>query len=153
VIDDIGTVFEVFRTPADTVVTVVDGLVTVHQEKQGAAVDGKASASLRAGDQATIMASGAVKTRKLDNVQKAIAWTRNEIAFDGETVASVVAEFNRYNRIQIVVEDPAVAALPITGVFHTFDVQSFSQFLAGLPNVQVLETGRIVRVIGTKHEG
>jgi transmembrane sensor len=99
------------------------------------------------------MATGAVTTRKLDNVQKAIAWTRNEIAFDGETVASVVAEFNRYNRIQIVVEDPAVAALPITGVFHTFDIQSFSQFLAGLPNVQVLETDRVVRVIGTRHDG
>jgi transmembrane sensor len=55
--------------------------------------------------------------------------------FDRDTIASVAAEFNRYNRIQIKVDDPRVAAMPISGVFHTYDIESFADFLNGLHGV------------------
>lgn len=156
VIDDIGTVFDVFRKSSDTVVTVVDGIVKIRQQGSDptTARQDTQAADLHAGDQATISPSGTVETRKLNNLQGAIAWTRNEIVFEGESVASVVSEFNRYNRIQIIVDDPAVAALPITGVFHTFDVRSFTAFLAGLPNVRILEADHSVTVTGAaKRDG
>lgn len=153
VIDDVGTVFDVFRKSSDTVVTVIDGIVNIHQEGSingpAAARQSSQTADLRAGDQATVLPSGMVETRKLNNLQKTTAWTRNEIVFEGESVASVVAEFNRYNRVQIVVNDPIVAALPITGVFRTFDVSSFAQFLSGLPNVRIIESDRYVTVSGS----
>jgi transmembrane sensor len=154
VIEDIGTVFDVFRQSAQTVVTVVEGQVAVwdssHQSSpaptsssvdQSTAVRSKPLASLQAGDQAEIAPSGQVQARRAANVQKATAWVRHEIVFDQDSVASVAAEFNRYNTIQIEVNDPRISDMPISGVFHTYDVQSFADFLNGLHGVHASLAG------------
>ncbi|MDB5977303.1 MAG: hypothetical protein JWR07_4063 [Nevskia sp.] len=147
VIEDIGTVFDVFRQDAQTVVTVVEGQVTVWDSaslllpapatspSSALLTKPQPLADLRAGDQVRIAQTGQVETRRAANVQKATAWVRNEIVFDRDSIASVAAEFNRYNRIQIKVDDPRVAAMPISGVFHTYDIESFADFLNGLHGV------------------
>jgi predicted porin len=90
----------------------------------------------------------------INKVQRSIAWTRNEIVFEGESVDSVVSEFNRYNNTQIVIADPRIAALTISGVFHTFDVRSFTQFLAELPNVRVIESDHVITITSAgEHSG
>jgi transmembrane sensor len=155
VIEDIGTVFDVFRQSAQTVVTVVEGQVAVwdssHQAsptptsssaEQGTAFRSKPLASLQAGDQVEIAPSGQVETQRTANVQKATAWVRHEIVFDRDSIASVAAEFNRYNTVQIEVNDPRISDMPISGVFHTYDVQSFTDFLNGLHGVHTSLVGR-----------
>jgi transmembrane sensor len=155
VIEDIGTVFDVFRQNAQTVVTVVEGQVAVwdssHQTPpeptssstdQGLAGRSKPLASLQAGDQVEIAPSGQVETRRAANVGKATAWVRHEIVFDRDSIASVAAEFNRYNTIQIEVNDPRISDMSISGVFHIYDVQSFVDFLNGLHGVHTSLMGR-----------
>jgi ferric-dicitrate binding protein FerR (iron transport regulator) len=68
--------------------------------------------------------------------------------FDSEEVGAVAREFNRYNRRKIVVVDPSVASLPISGLFHTHDIDSFAQFLNGLPGVQTTVNSEKLLVSG-----
>lgn len=47
------------------------------------------------------------------------------LRFQGDTLAHVVAEYNRYNRRRMVLEDPLIADLRIGGVFLATDPDSF----------------------------
>jgi transmembrane sensor len=140
VIHDIGTAFDVFRRDDGTQVTVVEGQVSIEKSQPvlSDAISERVPAvmaELSAGDQAILMPSDVVEMKHKADIQKAVAWTHDEIQFDRETVATVAAEFNRYNRTQIVIADPKIAELRITGVFHTYDLGSFGQFINGLPGV------------------
>ena len=156
-IEDIGTAFDVYRQDNETTVTVVEGRVRVWEEAippsaeaiaAGAAPAAAAIAplaDLEAGAQVRIAKSGAAKTLPAVNVQKATAWVQEKIVFEADAIATVAAEFNRYNRQQIVIDDAAVGAIPISGVFRSYDVQSFVDFLNGLPGVRAeITESRIV---------
>jgi transmembrane sensor len=58
-----------------------------------------------------------------------LLWTQGRLWFDRVTLAEAVAEFNRYNRRQLVIDDPAVAGLRIGGAFDANDLDSFVQAL------------------------
>ena len=163
-LQDIGTSFDVFRTDNQTVVTVVEGQVAVSMRptlSQGvtaltqAGTDGSGSASapasppiadLHAGQQATIQASGSVRTTPTADVGLATAWMRQEIIFERESVQQVAAEFNRYNQTQIEIANPRMAKYRISGLFHTYDVDSFVAFLRGLRHVHVTRTGNTIKI-------
>jgi transmembrane sensor len=154
IIKDIGTTFDVFRKNDETLVTVIEGRVTVRDIQATPRLQRildehpDSVADLGAGDQAILLPSGLRSTRRVD-LQKATAWTRNEIVFERESVADVAAEFNRYNRTQIVVTDSRIADLLVSGIFHTYDMASFVQFLNGLTGVRVVSSsGTIVVTAG-----
>jgi transmembrane sensor len=60
-----------------------------------------------------------------EDVTRKLAWTKGRLSFDRVTLAEAVAEFNRYNRRQLVVDDPGIATLHIGGVFDATDLDSF----------------------------
>ena len=73
-----------------------------------------------------------VRARKLDfqridtaDMTRKLAWTQGRLWFDRVTLAEAVAEFNRYNRRQLVIDDPGVAELRIGGAFDATDLDSF----------------------------
>jgi transmembrane sensor len=160
VIEDVGTVFDVNRQHRNTVVTVLEGQVSVsrvsHQPMKVSIPSSTAERvptaalrphiDLRAGDQANIAPSGAVETRHDANLRKTTAWLQAQIVFDHESIAAVAAKFNRHNKIQIEVTDPRIASMPISGVFHTYDVQSFADFLNALKGVQAVMVDNELRV-------
>ena len=47
------------------------------------------------------------------------------MTFQGETLAEVTDEFNRYNRKQLIVTDPFIANRRIGGAFQATDPESF----------------------------
>ena len=57
------------------------------------------------------------------------SWWRGEIVFDGEALAGVVDEYNRYLTRKLVIDDPAIAGLRLGGRFRTNDVDGFLQAL------------------------
>jgi transmembrane sensor len=76
--------------------------------------------------------SVSVKARKLtvrkvpaEDMSRKLAWTQGRLWFDRVTIAEAVAEFNRYNRRQLVIDDPAIENFRIGGTFDTQDVDSF----------------------------
>ena len=84
------------------------------------------------------------------NVERATAWTERRLDFDGETVAAVVAEFNRYNRSPIVIDDPGLAERRITGVFDVNDPGAFVALLGGLNAIEIEVTGEGHQAITSK---
>ena len=67
-----------------------------------------------------------------DMVTRELAWRDGKIAFQGETLAQAAAAFARYSDTRIVIEDPALAREPVTGLFAANDPAGFSHAVAGL---------------------
>lgn len=73
---------------------------------------------------------------KVDSSQ-ALAWAEGRLVFHRQSIAEAVREFNRYNRLQLKVENPALAARPVSGVFNADDPEAFIDFLRDAAGVRV----------------
>ena len=59
----------------------------------------------------------------------------------------MAAEFNRYGKIPVEIEDAELRALPVSGMFDAADTESFVTFLETLPGVRVERTTKRIRVL------
>lgn len=154
-IQDIGTRFSVNRLPSGTVVAVSEGMVEVSTDHLAALSGGLAafasswlpgkvaaierpgarvepmdgSIHLAAGQQAHIAGNGEALTRGKLDVHEQAPSRGDRLAFHDDTLADIVAEFNRYNTPQIVIDGDALRLQRYSGVFDADDAASFLQFL------------------------
>ena len=126
-----GTAFAVRRAENGVDVLVTEGSVDVWSlEAPGRKVALKAGQSLFV---AATTATGAPvpdKTRILDDageVRRKLAWRDGRIELDGETLGFAAAEFNRYNRLQLRVDDTGLAGERLYGVFSVDDPEGFAR--------------------------
>jgi hypothetical protein len=89
---------------------------------------------LSAGEQAHVGADeGGLKLQRrpveLAEVNRMLQWREGRVAFNGQSLAQVVEEFNRYNREQLVVADETLAVVKIEGSFRATDIQGLLAFL------------------------
>jgi transmembrane sensor len=120
----LGTTFSVWRkSDAETVTLVKEGKVQVTESPNPPEV----VSSLHT---ATADSSGvhvaAVEPAKIDRM---LSWRKGDLAFKGETLAEVVAEFNRYNRTKLKIDDPRIARHRIGGTFSAKDPVGFAVLL------------------------
>jgi transmembrane sensor len=120
----LGTTFSVWRkTDAETVTLVKEGGVRVTEPAYPSKV-------VLAQHTATAGPSGvqvtAVEPAKMNRM---LSWRKGELAFKGETLAEVVAEFNRYNRTKLKIDDPRIAQQRIGGTFSANDPAGFAVLL------------------------
>lgn len=149
-IEDVGTVFDIYRQAGETTVTVTEG--RVHVWNLPDATSRRASAQrlplvdLRSGERARISPSGAIARSRVDT-RKALSWTRGEIVFENEPLAAVVTEFNRYSKVQVRIGEETIGDLAVSGTFSIHDEDTFRAFLDSLPGVRAETTadGVIVR--------
>jgi transmembrane sensor len=74
----------------------------------------------------------------------AAVWLPSEVILDGTPLAEAVAEMNRYDRRRRVIVDPAIAAVRISGVYHTGNLELFAAMVARLYGFRVTHRdGRI----------
>lgn len=142
----LGTQFDVYRRDSGaTTVTVVEGSVAVSTratagvalepvepsipEREPRPVNG--ASVLVAGEQIKVLGSAATKVAH-PNVLAATAWTQKQIVFQSTPLVEVVEEFNRYNRRQLVITDPGIRAIRISGVFSSTDMNSLLNGLRDL---------------------
>lgn len=79
------------------------------------------------------------------NVQQSLSWESGMVHFDGEPLALAVARMNRDARKSMVVDDPAIAGLKVSGVFDSRDTDAFVEGVTALyPIAARTEEGRIV---------
>ena len=84
------------------------------------------SSTIVEGDMATVRPEGVHLTRVgLEELNRKLSWTAGLLSFQGETLAEVTDEFNRYNRKHLIVTDPAIAGRRIGGAFQATDPDSF----------------------------
>lgn len=90
---------------------------------------GSATIFLAAGEQLTVSASVDEAPRPHAVDAAGSAWADRTLAFDNAPLSDVVEEFNRYNSRQIVLTDPALGSLRISGVFAAGKPSSLLRFL------------------------
>jgi transmembrane sensor len=128
----VGTAFGVERREQGVIVTVAEGKVAI--ESRGKV---QARALVTANEQVAVSSGGAAAPiRKVDS-QRALAWADGRLNFENTPVREVVAQFNRYNNIQLHVEDEELASRPVSGVFNAANPQSFIEFIEATTAVQI----------------
>jgi transmembrane sensor len=145
VIQAIGTRFNVYRSAAGATVSVVEGVVQIAPEAasiappapQAPGVTGTGNiasgephrARVSAGEQARISADGEIIKRSVPDLAQIVSWRERRLVFRAEPLEDVATQFNRYNTVQIRIDDDALRSRQITGVFDADDPRSFVQFL------------------------
>jgi transmembrane sensor len=139
----LGTVFDVrLGGPAASVqVTLVEGRVAVEAIESPLArlIGSPPHASvLSPGDSLVVSNSRPVVTQRAD-VANIGSWRQGQLAFDDDSLASAIEEINRYSSRQIVLADPSLAALRVSGVFKAGHSESFIETVTGHYPIKVLE--------------
>ena len=150
IVEALGTRFNVYHDPAQTAVTVVEGKVAVSKlDAIGASPVGNSgnvanlpedTLTLVAGQQVAIDQSGSIERQNLPDTGEVTAWRERRLVFRADTLATIAAEFNRYNRLRIEVRGNA-AKRQLTGVFDADDPASLVEFLHDAPSVRVSHDG------------
>ncbi|HKQ15280.1 MAG TPA: FecR domain-containing protein [Steroidobacteraceae bacterium] len=136
----VGTAFNVRRAGDRVVVGVSEGIVKVDERSAGAHQQRTVirTARLRVGQQLSIDASdGSASVQTVDAIGIA-AWRKGRLQYRNEPLRSVIADLARYSAREIVIANPQVADLRITGTVFAGDVDSW---------LQSLETALPVRVV------
>jgi transmembrane sensor len=134
VVRAVGTEFSVrLRDHSQVDVLVKEGRVAIDPPDDSS--DAKLPEPVMLPNVATVSAGQAVSVKAhrrqqveeiaTEEVTRKLAWTKGRISFDRVTLGEAVSEFNRYNRQQLVIDDPAIADLHIGGAFDATDLQSF----------------------------
>ena len=148
----VGTAFSVRYAPAahaagELAVTLVEGRVNVRAAgKPGDVLAPEQPVWMKAGDRLLLdrpsghPASGVVARLDRPNVERVLAWKRDEAVFDDTSLADAVAEMNRYNRTPIVLLDGLESdGLRVSGLYHTGDSTGFASAVAALHGLEVRE--------------
>jgi transmembrane sensor len=162
----VGTEFSVrVREPASTAgsadieVLVKEGRVAIDPPKPDERVTTLPSttSTLSAGE-SVVISDHQVRVQKVpvETVERKLLWTEGRIWFERETLKNVVAEFNRYNRRQMVISDPAIENIRIGGGFDATDPESFIAALERTVNVRAFPSPQtdgseveVIRLVGT----
>jgi transmembrane sensor len=132
----VGTTFNVRIDGRHVRVALLEGHLTVrpiHNANAGAA---SAQVAMRAGETLDALPAGTVAVRPADVAQMA-SWRGGDLIFNDTRLADAVAEINRYTRRPIEIEDAAIGALRISGVFRTNDPERFSRAMSEVLPVEL----------------
>ncbi len=144
----VGTAFNVRLDSAHVEVLVTEGKVAVAPPggSDSSAADGAAVSApvaplfVNVGERAVVPLApqAAPQVTAVDEAQiaQALAWQPRLLDFDSTPLADVVAEFNRRNAMQLVLEDATLATMPIVASVRSDNVEGF---------VRLLEVGGSVR--------
>jgi transmembrane sensor len=145
-----GTSFSVRYEPNRLAVMLVEGKVTVSPIKTGKVTTERDEPHGReTADPGTVLSPGqrlilaAAHPPQLDTprVEAVTAWRRGEVMLDKTALADAVAEMNRYDEKPLVIDDPRVASLRVSGIYRTGDSAGFARAIGKMYELTVSEDG------------
>jgi transmembrane sensor len=142
----VGTVFAVRLRGAEVDVTVSEGAVELaHSLPDASRSDVQ---RIAANEQSVIAPEKRAQVQKLapNVVQRRLAWLDGRVAFDGEPLSQAVAEVNRHSHRRIVIDDPALEAQPIVGIFRATDAEGFCRVAAVALGATAVEDGDTIHL-------
>jgi transmembrane sensor len=159
VIQAIGTQFNVNRVRGDAVVSVIEGVVQISQERSlvekivapvaGTQEPQVKPVRLSAGQEARIAGNGKVAAPTKAEVDHVKAWRERRLTFVNETLLSIAEEFNRFNSApKIRVEDSAVGVRRYAASFAADDPESLVVVLEKDPQLQIERRGSDIIIRG-----
>jgi transmembrane sensor len=145
----LGTSFDVRRDEQDLVVTLVEGKVTV-TPKSEPTLEQKPFV-LSPGQRLTFAKAGPA-TIDRPPLERVTAWKLGQVNLDNTPLADAVAEMNRYSRQRIVIDDPSVAAIRVSGIFIAGDSANFAHAVGKAYRLRVLEQSPELIVLSSGKE-
>ncbi len=141
----LGTKFLVRREDKGVEVAVIEGKVRVDPVRQERA----RPAVLTRGDMAVAKGEATlVAARSVEKVENELSWREGMLVFDRSTLADAVAEFNRYNRKKLVVEEGDIAGVRIGGSFEANNIDAFARLLQQAFGLSVEDRGDEIIISG-----
>ncbi|WP_084669864.1 FecR domain-containing protein [Duganella zoogloeoides] len=140
----VGTAFAVQRQPGGADVVVTEGVVEVRRGADHAPV------RIAAGQQAYVAEQGgaiAVR-RQADAATRQLAWREGMIVLQNDTLARAVAQFNRYNRRQLIIADPTLRSKTLVGRYRVYEAEQFANDVQTLLKVPVRVSAEQIRIGG-----
>lgn len=151
----VGTAFNVNLQPAAVEVLVTEGTVAVAKpasDSRAAATDAPSAteahtiATVAAGHRTLVPLAEAGHAPEVvqvsrEQMARLLAWQPRLLEFSDTPLAQVVAEFNRENRVKMVIDDASLAALPIGASFRSDNVEGFVRLLEASFRVEVEHRG------------
>ncbi len=138
VIQALGTQFSVDRRPWSTVVTVFDGLVEV--------LTANSSVRLAAGEEVRIDRNARIERRTATSTSSPFGRMETRLVFADDRLEDIAAAFNRWNRSQILIDNPTLSARLYSGAFDANDPESLITFLEREGDIEIDRQDDIVLV-------
>lgn len=132
----LGTKFDVRFRRDGLSVTLVAGRVSV---SKAGSPDG--DVVLKPGQQFIEREGTRVIRSEEGQLQEVLDWQKGFVTFDDETLQRAVDDLNRYSRDQLIVSDPAVGALRISGRFRSGDAERFARVVGEIHPVDMVRSG------------
>lgn len=150
----VGTEFEVRKFGTEAKVILQQGVVAIYQGQNRLSLQSAPAASwmalhpvalLKPGQEARIVGMRPVAVNNVD-VGRAEAWREKPVSFENTSLSEAIAKINRYGSPQIVLSDPSLGELRLSGVFHVDRSESFIEAVTrALPlRVVVRRAGEVV---------
>jgi transmembrane sensor len=167
VVEAVGTEFSVYRGEHGTKVSVVEGRVKIFAYQSPAPLilnpNAVAWTDVGASDferppppipvaareeaQVSSEGSGATdfdverRTVTAQEIEHRLAWVDGQLIFENATLGETVAEFNRYNRRKLEIEDPTLGQIRLGGAFSSTNVDEFIVELNALFSIRAVPVG------------
>jgi transmembrane sensor len=162
----VGTEFRVSRHGGEDVVAVTEGTVALYRDgrdgvrgavTQPAAklADATGGLSLTAGEQVSVSKvneSQPIAKQKV-NIDYESAWADGWVSYEDKTIAEVASEFNRRNRVQIVIVDASIAERRLAFFRGSAtDPESFVAALAASSDITIVrDDPKVLRIELSPH--
>lgn len=124
----LGTRFDVLLSPRELEVTLLEGRVVVSGREERADAARRAPTELRPGQQFVVSVKSPPQVRRAD-VRQVASWVHGQLVFQDERLVDAITKMNRYSRRKIVLDDPQLASLRLSGAFNSGDVDAFAAAL------------------------
>lgn len=135
----LGTRFDVNLTPGALSVSLLEGRVTVGAGARVFTLE-PGQQYLGRGERETVRSLGV-------RAQDVGAWRQGFVTFDDQSLEDAVAVMNRYARAQILIRDPHIAALRVTGQFRSDGAERFVRDVAELHNLRIVQRAEQVELV------
>jgi len=80
-------------------------------------------------------------------IREALSWQERKLAFAETPLRDVVIQFNRRNRLQLVIGDPSIAERPVGGTFAADNVEGFVRLLEASGTITIERQGETTVVL------
>lgn len=145
----LGTQFNVHRGPEAATVTVIEGTVRVSPPAWRAA----AAVDLAAGRQIALNTDGALGPVLAANTTDVGGWRNGRLVFSEQSLRSVVADLNRYSQQPVLIGEPALASIRISGAVNVAQLDGWVDALGTLLDVRVIRDERGVSLMREGSQG
>jgi transmembrane sensor len=138
----LGTRFDVRHDVGGVTVTLARGSVKVDtgSGRQGS------NLVLRPGSQITYTPGGQMGAVRQVNVEGELSWKDGSLYFVAEPLHAVVFVLNRYSKKPIVIDNPEVSDIPISGIAKVDGISDWLRGVASVTGIRLVENDTLIRL-------